>query len=127
MKVFNIIGIAATIWVGYILLNSDSLNAGLNEVKKRVVGDIDPVDRTKEIIVTSGVKKSPSAVATIDPTLKGLSNSEANATQVIKNNLDFGVNSISTTPDQFTKEGRAQYQDWQINKINAGWEETLVG
>ena len=134
MKIFNLIGIAAAVWVGYIIVTSKSHNEGFAKIKKSLYDPIDPIDRSREIVVPSTSviveksvdKTSSPTIETVDVALTGLNGKDAVATQKVINDVDWGKSAVSSSPDQFTKGGRAQYSDWSTNTINAGWSASAV-
>ena len=131
MKIFNLIGIAATIWAGYILVTSDSIDEGINNIKKSLY---DPIDRSREIItiptattvITKIDKTVEPVVATINENLSALPVDEAVNTQKVIDNADWGNDVIPTTADVFTQKARAQNSDWSTNVINAGWSASAI-
>ncbi len=110
---FRIIGVAATVWAAYIVLKNKDFNAGITDLKNRVIGDmpLKPTMVTPSVPVTTVVNTNTSVP------------SESAAVKAVTDKLDWG---IQTSQDVFTPQGRAANADWTGNIINAGWEQHVI-
>ncbi len=111
-NIFSLIGVAGTIWVGYILLRNSTLNQGIAELNGRLFGNLSTAFSTKEkpvVFIADNTK----------PTMMDDSGMVPKPAMKVINDLDWGLNKKSTSEDMFTQEGRLANAGWGNKEIIA--------
>ena len=119
MKPFSIIGMAATAWVAWVILKDGSVQAGLADLKSRIMGI--PTTKTTVSVTVPALGTLTSSSSTTNT-----ASSNNSTISNIANSLDWGVNGINTSPDTFTPQGRAAVASSSWSNPAATWNQYLI-
>lgn len=104
MKIFSFIGIAATVWVGYVIVKNQGLQSGWADLQNRLFGT--PTVTSPAPTASLSLNIAPTSPSVSTPIVTTSTTNQSIGNNII-NNLDWGVNKISTAPDYFTSQGKA--------------------